>query len=74
MVTFKIKIRPLLSHIWFKTLTSNCPKKAIKIPEELDNPWEKKRVALNSSLQLTSLDSLEWFLEGIKFPEVITYF
>ena len=42
MVTFKIKIRPLLSHIWFKTFTSNCPKKPIKTPQGLDNPWEKK--------------------------------
>ena len=59
MVTFKIKMRPLFSHIRFKTFTSNCPKKPIKTPQELDNPWQKKTVALNSSLQHASLDSVE---------------
>ena len=43
MVTFKIKIRPLLLDIWLKTFTSYCPKKPIKTPQGLDNPWEKKR-------------------------------
>ena len=60
MDTFKIKIRPFLLHIWFKTFTSNCPKKPIETPQELDDPWLKKRVALNSSLQLASLDLVEW--------------
>ena len=44
MVTFKLKIRPLVSHIWFKTFTSNCPKKPIKTPQEFDDSWEKKGV------------------------------
>ena len=40
MVTFKIKIQPLLSHIWFKIFTSNLPNKQIKAPQELGNPWK----------------------------------
>ena len=48
MVTFKIKIRPLLSHIGFKTFTSNCPKKPIKTPPELNKPWEKKDFLLKA--------------------------
>ena len=59
MVTFKIKILPLLSDIWFKTFTSHCPKKPIKTLQQLDNPWEKKRVPL-TSLLLGNLDSVEW--------------
>ena len=42
IVTFKIKIRPLLSDIWLKIFTSNCPKKPIKTPQELYDLWEKK--------------------------------
>ena len=68
MLTFKIKTRPLLSHIWFKTLTPNCRKKPIKTPQELDDPWEKKSFALNSSLQLASLDSVEWISWRNKIP------
>ena len=53
MVTFKIRIWPLLSDIWFKTFTLHFPKKLIKTPQELDKLREKKRVALNSSFQLS---------------------
>ena len=44
----------------FRPGPSYYPKNPIKNPQELDSPWEKKRVTLNSSLQLASLDSLEW--------------
>ena len=60
MVTRKINIWPSLSEIWFKAFTSNCPKKPIKTPQELDNLMEKQGIALNSSLELSPLDSVEW--------------
>ena len=31
-----------------------------KTPQELDGPWEKERITLNSFVQLASLDSVEW--------------
>lgn len=52
-------MRYLLSEIWFKISTSYCPRE-MPILVELDNPYEEKRVALNSSLQIASLDSVEW--------------
>ena len=59
MVIFIIKLRPLMSDIWFKTFTLTCPEKPIKTRQELGSSWVKKRVALNSSLHLVLLDSVE---------------